>query len=338
MGRDFYKVLGVGRGAGDAELKKAYRRLALKFHPDKNKDNKEAAEEKFKAINEAYEILSDPSKRKIYDQYGEEGLNGHVGDSSGPGGSQGVNSGFRFSDPNSTFAHFFSSNGGNPFGSAGEDIFGGSGFGGARFGGGPEMSIFNMMGGQMGGGRATGGRGTDKLAPIDVTTHEVAVSLEELYDGVTKKMKVTRRTRTGATEAKVLEIQLKPHYKKGTKITFDDVGNEDLHGRAGKVQFIVQEKPHAHFTRDGDDLCHILNVPLLDGIKGGTFIVPSLKSGPLTFTKQPHTIQGGDIHRIRGKGMPKKTGGHGDLQVKFHVKLPTRMTRHQQDLILKALS
>eukprot|EP00695_Tsukubamonas_globosa_P001273 TRINITY_DN2245_c0_g1_i1.p1 TRINITY_DN2245_c0_g1~~TRINITY_DN2245_c0_g1_i1.p1 ORF type:complete len:118 (+),score=28.01 TRINITY_DN2245_c0_g1_i1:105-458(+) len=114
MGNDYYQILGVNRDASDDEIKKAYRKLAMKYHPDKNPDNKEAAEKKFKQVAEAYEILSDSKKRAIFDQYGEEGLQGGM-PGGAPGGAGGAS--YHFSDPNDIFRQFFGTS--NPF----ESIF-----------------------------------------------------------------------------------------------------------------------------------------------------------------------------------------------------------------------
>lgn len=115
MGKDYYKILGISRGASDDDIKKAYRKLALKYHPDKNKEP--GAEEKFKEVAEAYEILSDPKKKEIFDKYGEEGLKMGSGGGPGPGGSTGSSpGGFSYTwsgDPNETFRMFFGST--NPF-------------------------------------------------------------------------------------------------------------------------------------------------------------------------------------------------------------------------------
>jgi DnaJ-class molecular chaperone len=141
MGKDYYKILGISRGASDDDIKKAYRKLALKYHPDKNKEA--SAEEKFKEVAEAYEILSDPKKKEIYDKYGEEGLkmNGGGGGPSGPSPSHGQGNNYTYTwsgDPNETFRMFFGNS--NPFagffgggGDDDEDVIGGGSFPGGLF-------------------------------------------------------------------------------------------------------------------------------------------------------------------------------------------------------------
>jgi DnaJ-class molecular chaperone len=212
MGKDYYKILGVSQGANEDEIKKAYRKLALKYHPDKN--HAPGAEEKFKEIGEAYDVLSDPKKRQIYDQLGEEGLKGGMpgGGTGGAGGMPnfgGPGGNFQYTyhgDPKATFAQFFGTS--NPF----ESFFGGGGGGGR---GGEEMDIDisellgGFGGGPMGGGGFRGGpqfrRGSGgpqvgggmKRKPQRVQDptieKEVFVSLEEIAAGCEKKMKISRK-------------------------------------------------------------------------------------------------------------------------------------------------
>ncbi|XP_020553965.1 dnaJ homolog subfamily B member 3-like isoform X2 [Sesamum indicum] len=190
MGVDYYKILQVDKNAKDDDLKKAYRKLAMKWHPDKNPNNKKEAEAKFKQISEAYEVLSDPQKRAIYDQYGEEGLKGQVPppDASGPGGATFFQTGdgpnvFRFNPRNADdiFAEFFGFS--SPFGGMG----GGSGMrGGSRFTGGSMFGddIFSSFG-----ETRPMSAGPRKAPPIE---QKLPCSLEELYKGATKRMKISR--------------------------------------------------------------------------------------------------------------------------------------------------
>nr|GMD36777.1 DnaJ homolog subfamily B member 13-like [Ipomoea batatas] len=196
MGVDYYKILDVDRNAKDDDLKKAYRKLAMKWHPDKNPNNKKEAEAKFKQISEAYDVLSDPQKRAVYDQYGEEGLKSGVpppgaGGARGPGGATFFSTGegptsFRF-NPRSAddiFAEFFGFS--RPFGGMG----GGPGMRDARFGGMFGDHMFSSFGeGGGGGGSMHQPSAHRKAPPIEQT---LPCSLEELYKGTTKKMKISR--------------------------------------------------------------------------------------------------------------------------------------------------
>merc|ERR1711915_459553 len=237
MGKDYYRILGVSRTATDDEIKKAYRKLALKYHPDKNQAA--GAEEKFKEIGEAYDVLSDSKKKKIYDQYGEEGLKGGMGSSAGAGGMPnfdfGNGQGHSYSyhgDPRATFSQFFG--GSNPFASFFSASPGGMG-GGTE---GMDIDIDELIGG-IGGRNMAGGQfgrpssfssyggGPNKQAKVQDKTieREVPVSLEDIAKGAEKKMKISRRIHHDdgriTTEEKVLKITIKPGWKSGTKVTFN---------------------------------------------------------------------------------------------------------------------
>lgn len=257
MGKDFYQILGISKGSSDDEIKKAYRKLALKYHPDKNKSP--GAEEKFKEVAEAYEILSDKKKRDIYDKYGEDGLKGGVG--------QGNNSNnYTYSyhgDPRATFAQFFGSS--TPFGG----FFGNSGsmfddemdfddgFIRMSHGGhGPpgmgafRSQSFNVHGSPM-------GRSKEKVQDTAIE-HDLYVSLEDIMRGCTKKMKISRRVLqadgTSRKEDKVLTINIKPGWKAGTKITFQKEGDQGTNKIPADIVFIIRDKPHPLFKREGNDI------------------------------------------------------------------------------------
>ncbi|KAF7803411.1 dnaJ-like protein subfamily B member 13-like [Senna tora] len=188
MGVDYYKILQVDKSASDEDLKKAYRKLAMKWHPDKNPNNKKEAEAKFKEVSEAYEVLSDPQKRAIYDQYGEEGLKGQV-PPPGAGGASFFQTGdgpttFRFNPRNADdiFAEFFGFS--SPFGGMGGGAGGGMRGGPRSFGGMFGDDIFSSFGE----GRPMS-QGPRKAPPIEKT---LPCTLEELYKGTTKKMKISR--------------------------------------------------------------------------------------------------------------------------------------------------
>ncbi|KAF7689276.1 hypothetical protein HF521_012629 [Silurus meridionalis] len=212
MGKDYYNILGIQKGASEDEIKKAYRKQALKYHPDKNKSP--GAEDKFKEIAEAYDVLSDPKKKDIFDKFGEEGLKG----SPGGGGSNGP--GFTYSfqgDPHAMFTEFFG--GRNPF----EHLFG-------RGMGGEDMDD----------------DGEKQDPPV---THELHLSLEEVLSGCTKKMKISRRRlnpdgQTTRSEDKILAVEVKKGWKEGTKITFPKEGDQTPNNIPADVVFIVKDKPH----------------------------------------------------------------------------------------------
>nr|KYP33594.1 DnaJ isogeny subfamily B member 13 [Cajanus cajan] len=297
MGVDYYKLLQVDRNAKDEDLKKAYRRLAMKWHPDKNPNNKKEAEAKFKQISEAYDVLSDPQKRAVYDQYGEEGLNGVP---PGAGGFSGGSDGFSR---------------GGPFG---EDIF-------AQF--------------RSGAGEGSGHM-PRKGAAIEKTLH---CSLEDLYKGTTKKMKISRdvsdATGRPTTVEEILTIEIKPGWKKGTKITFPEKGNEQRGVIPADLVFIIDEKPHSIFKRDGNDLVVTQKVSLVEALTGYTVQLTTLDGRNLTIPVNS-IISPTYEEVVKGEGMPipKEPSKRGNLRIKFNIKFPSRLTSEQKSGLKRLLT
>ncbi|KAI8299622.1 Protein psi1 [Colletotrichum sp. SAR11_240] len=371
-----YDQLGVKPTATQDEIKKGYRKAALKWHPDKNKDNPEAAE-KFKECSQAYEILSDPEKRKTYDDYGLEfllrgggapppdagGANPFAGAGGMPGGfnfggmpqggggggarsfhfstGDGGSSGFRFSNADDIFADFMRSNTGGAGGGAGNmddfaDIF--TAFGG---GGMPRSS-----GGRSTRMRSTGG-GFDAPRPREATPEVTTVerplplTLEELFRGVTKKMKIKRKTfddqgkRT--TTDQVLEVPIKPGLKKGSKIKFKGVGDQEEGGQQD-LHFILEEKAHPLFVREDNDLVHTVELDLKEALTGWKRTVTTIDGKQLNIDKNGPT-QPGSFDKYPGLGMPisKKPGTRGDFIIKYNVKFPTSLTPQQKQKLREIL-
>ncbi|XP_010540890.1 PREDICTED: dnaJ homolog subfamily B member 13 isoform X2 [Tarenaya hassleriana] len=335
MGVDYYKLLQVDRNAKDDDLKKAYRKLAMKWHPDKNPNNKNEAEAKFKQISEAYEVLSDPQKRAIYDQYGEEGLKGNVPppEAGGPGGGatyfstgDGPTS-FRF-NPRSAddiFAEFFGFS--SPFGGGRGSRFSSSMFGDDMF------ASFGE------GGMHHGGGGARKAASIE---NKLPCSLEELYKGTTKKMKISREIAdvSGKTMKveEILTIDVKPGWKKGTKITFPEKGNEQPGVIPSDLVFIIDEKPHPVFTREGNDLIATQKVSLAEALTGCTVNLTMLDGRRLSIPIN-NVIHPEYEEVVAREGMPhqKDPTKKGNLRIKFNIKFPTRLTPEQKAGIKKLL-
>ena len=378
--RKFYDVLGVQPGASEGDLKKAYRKLAMKWHPDRNKSPE--ANEKFQSISRAYDVLSDPEKRKVYDAYGEEGLNGgapsgHAGSSgmggAGFGGPGGATYTFSNDDAERIFRQFFGGGGGgmgggarqtfsfgggqprakqarrgtNPFG--GSMFFGGSGGmdtsddseeelgGGAGFQsffGGPQFQQHQQQQ-QQGPGFARQRR----MEP-EVVQRKVPVSLEELKTGFTKRMRVQRRlqdSQTGAitTTSSILTVEGRPGVKAGTKYTFAGAGDE-LNGRPRQdIQFVLEEKPHSTFKRDGDDAVTTVKVPLVDALCGCTVNVPKLGGG--TVPVRLDRIEPSTVKVLAGEGFPKRGGGAGNLKVNFSIQHPKHITPEQKEGLVNFL-
>ncbi|XP_059667999.1 uncharacterized protein LOC132313303 [Cornus florida] len=337
MGVDYYKVLQVDRSAKEDDLKKAYRKLAMKWHPDKNPNNKKEAEAKFKQISEAYDVLSDPQKRAVFDQYGEEGLKGQV-PPPGAGGYAGASDGggptmFRF-NPRSAddiFSEFFGFPG--PFGGMG----GMGDMGGSRARGMFGEDIFATLRG--GGGEASSNI-PRKRAAIERT---LPCSLEDLYKGTTKKMKISRdvtdATGRPTTAEEILTIEIKPGWKKGTKITFPEKGNEQRGVIPSDLIFIIDEKPHSVFKRDGNDLIVTQKISLVEALTGYTAQVTTLDGRNLTIPINS-IISPTYEEVVKGEGMPitKEPSKRGNLRIKFNIKFPTRLTSEQKSGIKRLLT
>lgn len=342
MGVDYYKVLQVDKDAKDDDLKKAYRKLAMKWHPDKNPNNKKEAEAKFKQISEAYEVLSDPQKRAIYDQYGEEGLKGQV-PPPGAGGSSfnfGGPTVFRFNPRNADdiFAEFFGFS--SPFGGMGGGVKRGgtSRFGGGMFGDDFFSQAFGGEGMGGAGGPMNAGR-SQKAAPIE---NLLPCSLEELYKGTTKKMKISREIAdvSGKTipVEEILTIDIKPGWKKGTKITFPEKGNEQPNVIPADIIFIIDEKSHGVFTRDGNDLIATQKISLVEALTGYTVHLTTLDGRTLTIPIN-NVIHPNYEEVVPREGMPlpKDPTKKGNLRIKFNIKFPTRLTAEQKAGIKRIL-
>ncbi|XP_058980534.1 dnaJ protein homolog 1 isoform X3 [Musca domestica] len=287
MGKDYYKILGIPKTATDDEIKKAYRKLALRYHPDKNKAAN--AEEKFKEVAEAYEVLSDKSKREVYDKYGEDGLK-----SGGRSNGTSSNNTFTYQfhgDPRATFAQFFGSS--NPFASffdMGDNLFDKNVFDLDT-----EHDFFSSPFGGLGSRHGLGGafRPSFRSHSFNVHTpfkkekqqdppveHDLYVSLEEIYHGCVKKMKISRRVQqpdgSSKKEDKYVSISIKPGWKSGTKVTFQKEGDQTPGKIPSDIVFIIRDKPHAMFKREGSDLRYTARLTLkqfwIDGCSASVVI------------------------------------------------------------------
>lgn len=349
MGVDYYKLLKVDRSANDDDLKKAYRTLAMKWHPDKNPNNKKEAEAKFKQISEAYEVLSDPQKRAVYDHYGEDGLKGQVSPP-GPGGenyypTEDMPGNFQF-NPRSAddiFADFFGFSTSNPFvGGSGGGCGGGGGGGtrSSRFASSFVDELFGSFGEGMGGGGAPVHHGgLRKAPPIE---NRLPCSLEDLYKGTTKKMKISRQiidpTYRVMQVEEILTIDVKPGWKKGTKITFPEKGNEQPNVTPSDLVFIIDEKPHNLFTRDGNDLIVTQKISLTEALTGYTVQLTTLDGRNLTIPINS-VIHPNYEEVVPREGMPlqKDSTKRGNLRIKFNLKFPMRLTSEQKSGIKRLL-
>lgn len=351
MKKDYYEVLGVAKNADAPQIKKAYRSMALKYHPDRVQGDKKEAEEKFKEVSEAYGVLSDQKKREMYDQYGHAGI-----------------------DQQFTSEDIFR---GADFGEFG-DIFS------SIFGGGGGETVFDLFGG----GRSS--RGSRQQRGRDIQ-YEVDVTLEEAFSGIKKKIQVPRNefcqdcNGTGAKDGKALkncqscggsgavmmasgffrmqqtcpachgqgrtiteycpkcsgrgavrmtrniEIAIPPGVDNSSRLRVRHEGEVGV-GGPGDLYIYIGVLPHEIFQRDGKDLHMELPIPFVKAVFGGEVTVPAL-GGHLDM-KIPAGTPSGKVFRLRGKGMPDvHEGGVGDLYAKVMIDVPKKMNMEQKRLL-----
>ena len=353
--RDYYEVLGVAKNANADEIKKAYRKAAIKYHPDKNPGDKEA-EEKFKEAAEAYDVLSNPDKRARYDQFGHAGMSGAAGGAGGFGGGFG---GFSMEDIFSQFG----------------DIFGG------HFGGGFRSS---------GGGGRRVNRGSDIRVRVKLTLAEIAAGVTKKLK-ITKTVACDKCGGTGARDSnsyatcatcngtgyvtrventffgrmqsqgvcptcggtgkvisapcdkckgegtqrgsEVVEIAIPAGVGEGMVLTVAGKGNAPRHGGVnGDLQVVIEEEAHPELLRDGNDLIHNLNIPVTTAILGGTVEVPTV-DGRAKIKIAPGT-HAGKVLRLGGKGLPDVNGyGRGDILVVVDLTIPSKLNAEERRLV-----
>lgn len=356
--RDYYEVLGVAKNATEAEIKKAYRQMALKYHPDKNPGDKEA-EEKFKEAAEAYEVLSNPEKKGRYDQFGHSGMGG----AGGYGGGHGMN----MDDIFSQFGDIFG--GGNPF----ESFFGGGG--GGR------------------GGRRTVNRGSNLRIKVKLTLEEIAKGVEKKIkvnkmvgcqtcggsgaqagqssfsscsmckgsgqvrrvtnsflgqmqtittcpqchgEGQTITSKCKACTGSGVQQGEeVISINIPPGVAEGMQLNVSGKGNAaERGGIPGDLLIVVEEIPHQYLQRDGEHLIYDLYISFIDAALGTNVEVPTLEGKAKI--KIDAGTQGGKVLRLKGKGVPALNSySRGDLLVNINVWTPQQLSSEEKKMLEK---
>lgn len=349
--RDYYEVLGVDKKATADEIKKAYRKKAIQYHPDKNPGDKEA-EEKFKEAAEAYEVLSDENKRARYDQYGFAGL----------GGAAGGGASMNMDDIFSMFGDIFGGHGGG-FGS----FFGGG------FGGGRQQHV---------------NRGANKRVELKLTLDEIANGTEKKLK-IKKKVACEKCNGTGGTSTQctecngsgyvtrvqrtilgamqtqsecpkchgegrvisdpcpecrglgvkdgeeVITVTIPAGVEDGMELSMRGKGDAAVHGGInGDLRILIREIPHPQFVRNGNNLIYNLLIDIPTAILGGSVEIPTL-SNPIKFKIEPGTTHG-TMKRVRGKGLKDVNGyGTGDLLINIGIHIPTSVTREEKEMLMK---
>lgn len=348
MAKDYYEILGVAKGASDDELKKAYRKLAMQHHPDRNPGDKKA-EEKFKEISHAYDVLSDAQKRAAYDRYGHDAFN-----QGGMGGAGGAGmGGFDFS---SGFADIF------------EDLFG---MGGARRGAGGQreqrgadlrydlsvsleeafkgrsetitVTSSSSCGSCSGSGSEKGSkpatcttcngqgrvRASQGFFTVERTCHSCGGTGQIIKDPC-KSCAGSGRVRKERT----LSVNIPAGVEEGTRIRLAGEGEAGLRGGpAGDLYIFVSVRPHALFKRDGADIHCRVPIPMTTAALGGSIEAPTIDGGRVKVAI-PEGTQSGHQMRLRGKGMSVLKSGHrGDMYIHTQVETPVKMSKKQKDLL-----
>ncbi len=300
MAKDFYETLGVSRTASEKDIRSAYRRLARKLHPDVN-PNDAASEARFKEINAAHDVLSDPDKRKKYDKYGdnwehadelERAQRARAGSArsrsfygSGPGGAQYVETDFS------------------------------------------DLGEIGQMFGGMFGGRA-GGRRQQQMRRQDLTIEQPAeISLEEAFHGTARVLSAE----VEGSDFKRIEVKIPAGVTNGSRVRVAGEGRTGFDGSRGDLYLVVSVQPHARFERKGDDLYVEVEALLTTAVLGGEVEVQGMDKK--VALKLPALTQNGRPFRLGGLGMPKLGGGgRGDLYARIKVRLPEQLGDNEKHL------
>jgi curved DNA-binding protein len=331
--KDYYEILGVGRGASADEIKKTYRKLARRHHPDRNPGDKNA-EERFKEINEAHEVLRDPERRRRYDQLGTAGF--HPGQAINPEDLFNLFGGaFGRTEPGDVrFETFTTGPGGGRRGSFSdffEALFGGMGGlnatgdpftagGSAHERWGTTADFFDRASAQSG----AAGKGQQ-----DVVT-SLTISLEEAYRGATRRLSFRRTDNRGSATEQDYEVKIPPGIRPGQKIRLKGQGHA-ARGRSGDILIAIDIAPHPHFHLEGENLVRDLLLAPWEAALGQKVVVSTL-DGEVEI-RVPPGLQAGKKLRVRGQGWPRRDGAKGDLYLQVRILNPPNLTNQERELM-----
>jgi DnaJ-class molecular chaperone len=355
MSSKYYDILGINKNASEEEIKKSYKKLAVKWHPDKNPDNKEESEKKFKEISEAYQVLSDPSKREIYDNYGEDGLknDGNMG-------------GSPFNSPDDIFKMFFGGGGGrSPFG---EDFFQNNRRSGRKVepktvnipvtlkefycGSKKKISLkiknlckkCNGYGGlNIKSCHDCGGKGikiiNKMIGPGMIQTIQMQCNTCNGNQKIAEQ-KCNSCNGDGKTNVeKSFLLTIEPGCNNDEEKIFKNDGDENLNEEQGDVVFILKEEKNSLFTRIGNDIIYNHNITLGDSIIGIDMNIDLINGEKLSF-KEENIIQQNSYTIFKNKGFPIKNRqeAYGDLYIIYNIKYPSKsLNQNEKDIIKKIL-
>ena len=297
MAKDYYATLGVSRAASEKEIKVAFRRLARKFHPDVNPNDK-SAEAKFKEISEAQEVLTDPDKRKMYDQYGENWEHAQMG------GAENI--------------HFSGQAGGAGFESIFEQIF-------------ANMGRGQGHGGQVHFEDAAAGQPKDVERVIEVPLEEIDKGTKRVLTYQTMDAQRTREGIATVPTTKKVEITIPAGISDGKKLRVPGKGAAGINGKAGDLYVTVKWAKHPHFSASGEHLEAEVAVPYTLAALGGEISVPTLRSS--VKMRIPEGTQSGQTFRLGGQGVSRLRGGRGDLLAKIKIVVPKRLSPRERELL-----
>ncbi|XP_068457494.1 dnaJ homolog subfamily B member 13 [Clinocottus analis] len=309
---DYYETLDINRNATDADIKKAYRRLALKFHPSSNREI--GSPEKFSQVGEAYDVLSDPRKKATYDKFGEQGLTGGIPPEFGSTGAWSSKYVYH-GKPEKTFRNFFG--GDNPF----ADFF--------------STDVPLQFGGLKTGVVKTQGPHIER---------DLHLSLDDLFHGCKKHIKISRRVMnedgcTSSIKDKILAINVQPGWKEGTRITFPKEGDQGPNSIPGDIVFIVRQTSHPLFVRQQDDLIYKVQITLQMALTGFSVDVPTL-DGRLISIPINDIVHPSYTKVVTTEGMPlsQNPDQRGNLIITFDIQFPETLSAERKYLIKQALS